>query len=238
MSGSLPDLHRGQLIVFEGIDRCGKTTQCFNLKDALEAEGRSAVVYKFPKVTTLIGKLINKYLRKDIHLPDEAAHLLFSANRWECMNEIQKLLQSGITVVMDRYAYSGVCYSAAKETRTDNLQQFSHLWCKAPDRGIIEPDCVFFLDISPTVASTRPGFGEERYEVLEFQELVRKQFMKIVDPTWKILDAARSEEVLAEEIMRHVSKVNNKHLRKLWIDDFYVPCETCLNRAPSGLKDC
>ncbi|XP_014785316.2 uncharacterized protein LOC106880029 [Octopus bimaculoides] len=130
---------------------------------------------------TAIGSVIDKYLKKEIDLPDQAIHLLFTANRWETMKDIQKMLLNGVTVIMDRYAYSGICYSVAKGT-------LSLLWCKAPDRGIIKPDCIFFLDLSPLKANRRAGFGEERYEVIEFQEKVRDQFLKIKDNSWKSFD--------------------------------------------------
>lgn len=61
------------------------------------------------------GKMINEYLRnKEVKHSDESIHLIFSANRWEQREQIIKDLQSGITLVCDRYAYSGVAYSAAK----------------------------------------------------------------------------------------------------------------------------
>lgn len=47
-------------------------------------------------------------------LPDEAIHLLFSANRWEKANSLLKMLEHGTTVVVDRYCFSGVAFSAAK----------------------------------------------------------------------------------------------------------------------------
>lgn len=53
-----------------------------------------------------------KILQND--LSDEAIHLLFSANRWERANHIIKTLEAGTTLVIDRYCYSGVAYSAAK----------------------------------------------------------------------------------------------------------------------------
>ena len=69
----------------------------------------------------------------------------------------------------DRYAFSGVAFSAAKGT-------LSMDWCKAPDRGLPKPDLVLFLDVSAEVAKTRGGYGEERYEKEEFQARVRKAF--------------------------------------------------------------
>lgn len=75
---------RGYLIAVEGCDRCGKSTQCFRAKDWLEAQtGRPVEYWKFPDRTTPIGQLINGYLAEGMNLPDEAIHLLFSANRWE-----------------------------------------------------------------------------------------------------------------------------------------------------------
>lgn len=59
----------------------------------------------FKDRTTKIGELLNKFLLKEIELPSEAAHLLFSANRWECKQDIIKALQAGTTVIIDRYKY-------------------------------------------------------------------------------------------------------------------------------------
>ena len=59
--------------------------------------------------------MLNQYLRnKDFKFSDEAIHLFFSANRWEMKEQILRDLESGITLVCDRYAFSGVAYSAAK----------------------------------------------------------------------------------------------------------------------------
>ena len=63
--------------------------------------------------------MLNQYLRnKDFKFSDEAIHLFFSANRWEMKEQILKDLESGITLVCDRYAFSGVAYSAAKVTNS------------------------------------------------------------------------------------------------------------------------
>lgn len=58
--------------------------------------------------------LIKHYFLIQGELNDETVHLLFSANRWEKLKEIKELLASGKTLVIDRYAFSGVAYSAAK----------------------------------------------------------------------------------------------------------------------------
>eukprot|EP00894_Picocystis_sp_ML_P005233 jgi/Pico_ML_1/55750/g1395.t1 len=71
-------------------------------------------MWRYPDRTTAIGTVIDDYLSKKIELDDRAAHLLFAANRWEKREEMIRKLQSGITLVVDRYAHSGVAFTAAK----------------------------------------------------------------------------------------------------------------------------
>ena len=70
-------------------------------------------------------------------------------------------------MVVDRYAYSGVAYSAAKGIPGMELD-----WCKAPDKGLPAPDKVFYLQLDHATAAARGGYGEERYEKQAFQEKV------------------------------------------------------------------
>ncbi|KAJ1678401.1 hypothetical protein EV182_004117, partial [Spiromyces aspiralis] len=72
-----PLSRRGTFILFEGCDRCGKTTQSTKLVEALKARGIKAELVKFP------GKMINSYLAEGQNVDLRAIHLLFSANRWE-----------------------------------------------------------------------------------------------------------------------------------------------------------
>lgn len=68
----------------------------------------------FPNRSTECGKLINSFLTKQQDFDHETIHLLFTMNRWECKKTMEKLLNEGTTIVVDRYCYSGVAYSAAK----------------------------------------------------------------------------------------------------------------------------
>lgn len=74
---------RGSLIVLEGLDRCGKTSQSSKLVSHLEEKGFSVESWRFPDRTTSVGEMISAYLSNKSHLDDRAIHLLFSANRWE-----------------------------------------------------------------------------------------------------------------------------------------------------------
>uniref|UniRef100_A0A2K5LKK3 Deoxythymidylate kinase n=1 Tax=Cercocebus atys TaxID=9531 RepID=A0A2K5LKK3_CERAT len=73
---------RGALIVLEGMDRAGKSTQSRKLVETLCAAGHRAELLRFPERSTEIGKLLSSYLEKKSDVEDHAVHLLFS-NRWE-----------------------------------------------------------------------------------------------------------------------------------------------------------
>ena len=70
-------------MLFEGADRCGKSTQAARLVAALNARGVAAELWRYPDRTTAMGKMIDEYLRSKAEMTDGAIHLLFAANRWE-----------------------------------------------------------------------------------------------------------------------------------------------------------
>ena len=181
---------RGCFILLEGIDRCGKTTQCRLLVEALKAQGVSVEAMRFPDRTTATGKLLDAYLKQDADLSDHAVHLLFSANRWEAAKTIQDKLYAGITLVVDRYAYSGAAYTAAKGAASLG-------WCMAADAGLPAPDLVLFLDMPISEAQRRGGF-----ETAEFQAKVQSMFRHIRPNAdgWHAVDASRP----VEEVLTHI----------------------------------
>ncbi|XP_032779463.2 thymidylate kinase [Daphnia magna] len=192
-------MKRGALIVLEGCDRSGKTTQCQKVMSWLQQSNIESHFMRFPERSTTIGSLINKYLECSAELEDHAIHLLFSANRWELMPDMKKILCKGTNIIVDRYSYSGIAFSAAKPN-------MDLTWCKKSDNGLLKPDLVIFLDIDPTVAQSRGEYGVERYENLEMQKLVRSNYLKLKDETWKVVDASRSVEEVTRDICQLVKE--------------------------------
>ncbi|KAK5930149.1 hypothetical protein CgunFtcFv8_026411 [Champsocephalus gunnari] len=190
---------RGALIVLEGVDKAGKTTQCKKLVHALQQSGCPAEMMRFPERTTTIGQLISAYLENKSDLEDHTVHLLFSANRWELVPLMKKKLEQGTTLVVDRYAFSGVAFTSAKPG-------FCLEWCMKPDVGLPKPDLVMFLQLSPAEAALRGQFGEERYETSVFQRAVQQKFEQLMkDPSvnWRAIDASQSVEDVHENITTH-----------------------------------
>jgi dTMP kinase len=195
---------RGLFFVFEGLDRSGKSTQSKKLAEHLRQD-KSVKWMCFPNRTTATGILIDLYLQRKIELPDEAIHRLFSANRWECVQALVGDLNAGTTVVCDRYAFSGVAYSAAKGL------DFS--WCQRPDRGLPTPDGVFFLHVDEKEGASRANFGDERYENAELQAKVRRQFQVPElreNVAWFDVDGSRDIETIHLEIRSATEKIRGE----------------------------
>ena len=185
---------RGLFIVFEGLDRSGKTSQSTRLADEMVKLGTETLKMNFPDRSNCTGNIVNEYLKSSRDLSDECIHLLFSANRWEARESMLKDLQAGKSIVCDRYVYSGVSYSCAKG--------LSSTWCRAPDVGLPEPDVVVYLRINSEIAEKRGGYGEERYEKKAFQEKVGAQFESFCseDQNFMVVDGGKTPDEVAADI--------------------------------------
>eukprot|EP00792_Barthelona_sp_PAP020_P006467 TRINITY_DN3000_c0_g1_i4.p1 TRINITY_DN3000_c0_g1~~TRINITY_DN3000_c0_g1_i4.p1 ORF type:complete len:209 (-),score=51.79 TRINITY_DN3000_c0_g1_i4:682-1308(-) len=208
-------MNRGAFIVLEGIDKVGKTTQCINLSQEL-----NCTMFRFPDRTLPSGQDIDKYLRREIELSDQNIHELYSKNRFEKVNEIEQILLSGKSIICDRYAPSGVAYTAAKEIDGLNVE-----WCKSTDEGLISPDLVIFMDSSVRNIESKETFGAERYEVPQFQKKVREYLCELLEtPNNKFkmvkIDASRSQEINFEEMKTHIletqERVKTNEILHLW----------------------
>ncbi|KAM0674444.1 hypothetical protein GVAV_002057 [Gurleya vavrai] len=185
----------GKLIVLEGIDRSGKTTIAKKLASLYDPSH----IISFPNRKLITGQIIDSYLSNKINLNAQTIHLLFSANRWE-MNEKIFEMTSNKIVFCDRYFYSGVAYSAAKGLDIE--------WCKKPDLGLKKPDLVFFLDVKPEEVAKREGFGDEKYEKIEYLNNVYDILKDLVknDENGVIINANENLEKIIEQIRYHIDK--------------------------------
>lgn len=212
---------RGALIIFEGLDRIGKTTQSKLLFEYLSQEcALPCERLAFPDRSTQIGSLINAYLQRQLEFNDQTIHLLFSANRWECMDSMRAKLLQGQTLIVDRYAYSGVAFSQAKG--------LDKAWCQSCDVGLIKPDLVLYFhrgQRSECLSHT----GDERYETKQFQEKVEAQFEQFRSSShqWKDINVIneqnsnmREKESIHAEVRSYVqdalAHISSNELEELW----------------------
>jgi dTMP kinase len=118
-------------------------------------------------------------------------------------HSIQDEIEAGVTIIVDRYYYSGCVYSAAKQNPSMTLE-----WCRKPDVGLPRPDLCIFLDISAEDAAKRGGYGTEKYEKKEIQDRVRELFETLMQrkegEDFVRIDAGSSLEDVQEKIKKEV----------------------------------
>lgn len=160
------------LIVIEGMDGTGKSTQVQRLSQLLAQEGHEVVMPREPG-GTVIGEQIREILLNN-NMTDMAELLLFNAARVELDETvIRPAIQGGQTVLMDRWAWSTLAYQ-------------HHPLCSFFMEEIIKtlryPDLTLVLDMFEDDALARSG-KTDRIEKRgkEYFETVRIKYQLLSD---------------------------------------------------------
>ncbi len=201
-----PNLYPGKLVVVEGIDGAGKTTQAKEIVKRLNKEGYNASYTKEP-TDMVIGQFIReKILSGNLDINPLALQYLFNADRVMHMEKIESLLQKGMIIVMDRYFWSSVAYAMADlgEVKDWYFTAFSIL---SFYNQFILPDFSFFLKVSPDIALERikqSGKHNEIYDTAEKLPKIEKNYeglMKEFPELFTIINAEQKQEEITEEIV-------------------------------------
>ncbi len=195
-------MNRGLLIVLEGIDQCGKTTISKLLKNKLLSLNLKTIIQTFPDKSTLIGNVINSYLRGNTKLSPQESHLLYSLNRHEKKNFMEEKLYNNYNIICDRYIFSGIAYSLANGLDYD--------FCLNTERYLIKPDLIFYFDISISETNKRrKSLKTDIYETSNFQSKVKEAYSKIKNKDWIIINAEQTPEKITNIILKHILNIKN-----------------------------
>lgn len=186
---------RGKLIVFEGLDKTGKTSCVNYFESCFSADDLQFVIFKFPFENSLTGSIITSCREGLTEICPRALHLIFSANRWEKMATIKAYLDNGVHVICDRYFYSGIAYSVGR-------WGLDFDWCCNVEQGMIIPDVVFYLSASKEVLLSR-GFGEDLFE--DKIERIHSAYMSLFDD-WILINVNKPLEKVYKDITSHFRK--------------------------------
>ena len=200
------------LVVLEGLDGAGKSTQVKKLREYLESIFGSLEYIHFPRYDAPVyGELISRFLRGDFG-SNEAVHpqlvaLLFAEDRHGAAPGMKKVLASGGTVLLDRYVYSNIAYQCAKLKDTEEASDLRE-WILNTEYGDFDlprPDLNIFLDVpigfvESKLKSQRGGTdreylegGQDIHEAdIEFQKRVRDIYRKQceIDPKFIRIDCS------------------------------------------------
>lgn len=150
---------RGKLIVIEGTDCSGKQTQASKLFDRLDKEGSRVESLSFPMYDTPTGRIVGgPYLGKtyisNCWFPDgptavdpKVSSLYYAADRRYNIGKINKLLDRGINVILDRYTTSNMGHQAGKISNKEERYKM-YKWLEALEYDLLElprPDIIALL---------------------------------------------------------------------------------------------
>ena len=142
------------LIVLEGLDGAGKSTQVKLLKEYIQSKGKQLRYLHFPRFDAPVyGDLIAKFLRGDFgainQVHPQLVALLFAEDRRDAAALIREWLGNGDVVLLDRYVYSNIAYQCSKikdKTESNALRE----WIFNLEYNIYNiprPDVNLFLDV-------------------------------------------------------------------------------------------
>lgn len=186
------------LIVIEGLDGSGKSTQVRKVRTYLEERLGNVDYLHFPRYDAPVyGPLISSFLRGDFGAID-AVHpklvaLLYAEDRHGACRRMRDVLESGACMLLDRYVCSNIAYQCAKLGDSRERAELQR-WIEDTeygDFGLPRPDINIFLDVPfgfvrRKLSSERSGSdreylsgSEDIHEAdLAFQEKVREVYLR------------------------------------------------------------
>jgi dTMP kinase len=172
----------------EGIDKAGKGTQCKLLQNDIMKAGFNCKILDFPDYSTPIGKEIRLFLDGRRSYSSQVQHMLLSVNRWEKKEEIEKMLQNGTIIIMDRYYQSNIVYGLSNGLDLN--------WLINLDKGLPKEDIVIILEIDPATSYKRVNRNRDLFEKnLEFLSNVKQNYQKLSQVyNWKIVNGEENVE--------------------------------------------
>ena len=148
-------MERGKLIVFEGIDGSGKSTQFEMMCESLDRRGGEYRRLVFPQYSEPSSALIRMYLAGEFgENPDDvnayAASAFYAVDRYASyVKEWRDYYLSGGMILADRYASSNAIHQASKLPEQEQQSFFGWLGQFEYDlMGLPVPDIVIYMDIT------------------------------------------------------------------------------------------
>ena len=145
---------RGKLIVIDGTDGSGKTTQANLLMRHLRRDGYRVKFIHFPAYeNNFFGKFIAHCLSEQyynwVNIHPKIASVVYAADRWESKEKVQNWIDQGYIVVMDRYISSNQIHQGGKIANVKKriaflkwLHEMEHKVFKIP-----EPNLIVYLSL-------------------------------------------------------------------------------------------
>lgn len=202
----------GSLIVFEGIDGSGKSTQVQLLSKKLR-EQQVPFYATMEPTNSPVGSLIRQLLTGRMHADPKVIAALFTADRLDhLLNDVDgivQMIEKGKTVIMDRYYFSSYAYQSVDVPMDWVIQ------ANAISSGILRPKVNIFLDVNVDDALERitnnrhqTELFEEKTRLIQVRERYMEAFERLQDTeNVVIVDGGQPPEDVAEKVWEIVREV-------------------------------
>ena len=194
-------MNRGLLIVFEGIDGSGKSTQCRMLADLLNKKGIANISFAEP-TRGKWGMKIRQLLAKGRNgiSADEELEWFMNDRREDVEQNIEPALRAGKVVLMDRYYFSTAAYQGALGFDPQEIKAENEKFAPVPDRVL-----VFHNSTEKSlerIESSREGKSafEKRDYLIEVQNI----FKSFTDSNIRFVSSDPSIEKVHEQVLCEV----------------------------------
>lgn len=218
-----------KLIIMEGLDGSGKSTQTQLLQNYFENKGIEYKKIKLPDYDSPSSTLVKMYLggefgKKASDVNAYAAGAFYAVDRYASFKQNWKTdYENNVLILADRYATSNSIYQMEKIV-SDKWDEYLN-WSadfEYNKLGIPKPDCVIFLDmpveISQRLMTGRYNGDEGKKDVheadVEFLQKCRKSALYAAKKqNWNVVPCSDGNEPLSiEEIHNNVVKIIEKEL--------------------------
>lgn len=204
MAVEMIKVKKGILIVFEGIDGAGKTTQAVALMERLKKRGLKAVYFREPSESKW-GRLIKQKAAQENSVTPEEELELFQKDREENVRlNLKPALKNKEIILLDRYYFSTMAYQGAKGIDPEYIRSLNLKFA-------VEPDLVFIFDISAGKGLRRIQDRKNLdllFEREDYLTRVREIFNMIRGKNIRHIDAHLPQEqitdILEKEILDYV----------------------------------
>ncbi len=194
------ELRRGVLIVIEGIDGAGKSTQARLLLKKLVSHGYPAVYFREPTRGRWGRKIKELSRRADAISAEEELDLFLMDRRENVERNLKPALSQGKVVILDRYYFSTMAYQGAKGISPARIQRMN-------EKFAVRPDLVFILDIDPGRGLERIRWRKRKdllFERKDYLAKVRRIFRRFRGRKFIHIDGSRPRKEVHRDIASKV----------------------------------
>ncbi len=207
---------KGLLIVIEGADGSGRSTQIEILKEGMESEGYAVVDFGLAR-SSLVSEELSRANEGNV-LGHRTRSLFYATDLMDQYeNVIIPALRSGFIVLCDRYFYTLMARDVVRGAQREWLEQLYSV--------TLVPDAVFYVKVSPNLLVERNfckhqtldywesgmdlGLSNDMFEsFMKYQRLIQREFAHMQEQYgFQIINGNRSIKAIATELRTEIGQI-------------------------------